>query len=138
MNLLIAFVTGLMFGAGLILSGMSDPGKVLGFLDLAGHWDPSLAFVMLGAIAVATPAFAVARRRGRTLGGAPLTLPTSQAIDRRLVGGSLLFGIGWGLAGICPGPAFVLLGMGLAKGAVFVIAMLAGMAVFSWRQRRSR
>ncbi|MGC3963928.1 MAG: hypothetical protein QM803_11555 [Rhodocyclaceae bacterium] len=92
---------------------------------------------MLGAIAVATPAFALARRRGRTLGGAPLTLPASRRIDRRLVGGSLVFGIGWGLAGICPGPAFVLAGMGLAKGAVFVIAMLAGMAIFSWRERRS-
>lgn len=138
MQSFIAFVAALIFGLGLIISGMSDPAKVLGFLDLAGNWDPSLAFVMLGAIAVAAPAFALARKRGRTLDGQPLSLPATHNIDRRLIGGSLLFGIGWGLAGICPGPALVLLGQGNAGGLLFVVSMLAGMFVFEWLERRKR
>jgi uncharacterized membrane protein YedE/YeeE len=138
MQSFIAFVAALIFGLGLIISGMSDPAKVLGFLDLAGNWDPSLAFVMLGAIAVAAPAFALARKRGRTLDGQPLSLPATRNIDRRLIGGSLLFGIGWGLAGICPGPALVLLGQGNARGLLFVVSMLAGMFVFEWLERRKR
>lgn len=129
MNFVVAALIGLVFGLGLILSGMADPAKVLGFLDLAGPWDPSLAFVMAGAIAVATPAFAVARRRERSFSGAPMQLPTAKQIDRRLLLGSVAFGIGWGLAGFCPGPALAALGAGLLPAGVFVAAMLAGMAL---------
>jgi uncharacterized membrane protein YedE/YeeE len=127
---LVAFVAGLVFGLGLLLSGMADPAKVLGFLDLAGAWDPSLMFVMGGAVGVAAVAFAVARRRTRSLLGEPLQLPTKTAVDRRLLAGALLFGAGWGLAGFCPGPAIVALGVGEAKAVVFVAAMLAGMGLF--------
>ena len=130
MNLLFSFLAGLVFGLGLIVSGMADPAKVLGFLDLAGDWDPSLVFVMGGAIAVGTIAFFVARKRVVSLLGAPMRLPASRDIDRRLLGGSLLFGIGWGIAGFCPGPALVALGMGEVKALVFVAAMLAGMGVW--------
>lgn len=136
MPLFTALLAGLVFGLGLILSGMASPAKVLGFLDLAGSWDPSLALVMVGAIAVGLVAFALARRRTVTLLGAPLRLPTANVIDRRLVGGSLLFGVGWGLAGFCPGPALVALGMGELKAVVFVAAMLAGMGVFELLERR--
>ena len=103
-------LVGLLFGLGLCLSGMTNAAKVLGFLDLAGPWDPSLAFVMGGAIVAAFPAFRVALRRGRTLAGEPLDLPTATAIDGRLIGGSLLFGVGWGLVGLCPGPAIADIG----------------------------
>jgi uncharacterized membrane protein YedE/YeeE len=133
---LFAFIAGLVFGLGLLLSGMADPAKVLGFLDLAGAWDPSLAFVMAGAIAVGLIAFAIARRRTVSLLGADMKLPTNRAIDRRLVLGSLLFGAGWGLAGFCPGPALVALGMGTGKAVVFVLAMLAGMGLFELVERR--
>jgi uncharacterized membrane protein YedE/YeeE len=136
-----AFVAGLVFGLGLLLSGMADPAKVLGFLDLAGSWDPSLALVMAGAIAVGLVAFAIARRRTVSLLGATMRLPTNRVVDRRLVLGSGLFGAGWGLAGFCPGPALVALGMGQAKAGVFVLAMLAGMGLFELfeaRRRRSR
>lgn len=131
-----AFATGLVFGIGLIIAGMADPQKVLGFLDIGGHWDPSLALVMVGAIAVAAIAFRIAAKRRRSLLGLPLQLPATREIDGRLAGGSILFGIGWGLAGICPGPALVLLGAGMSKGAVFVLAMLCGMVVFELLQRR--
>ena len=130
MTILFALLAGLVFGLGLIISGMANPAKVLGFLDIAGPWDPSLAFVMAGAIAVGLIAFWLARRRKRTLTGHPLHLPTSRAINQRLVLGSVLFGVGWGLAGFCPGPALVALGMGEGKAVVFVLAMLAGMAIF--------
>jgi uncharacterized membrane protein YedE/YeeE len=109
---------------------------VLGFLDLAGAWDPSLAFVMAGAIAVGLVAFTLARRRTRSLLGLPMQLPQGRGIDRRLVLGGFAFGIGWGLAGFCPGPALVALGMGEAKAAVFVLAMLAGMGIFEWIEGR--
>lgn len=138
MNLLFAWLAGLIFGLGLLVAGMANPAKVLGFLDLTGHWDPSLAFVMLGGIAVASVGFFLAGRRARTWLGLPVQIPTARQIDRRLIGGSLLFGIGWGLAGICPGPALVLVGAGMAKGILFVIAMLAGMAVFTWLERRRK
>ena len=130
MRTVLAFVAGLVFGLGLLLSGMADPGKVLGFLDLAGAWDPSLAFVMAGAIGVGAIAFALARRRTRSLLGDPMRLPTATAIDRSLVVGSVLFGAGWGLAGFCPGPALVALGLGEPKAVVFVAAMLVGMGLF--------
>ena len=126
----IAFLSGLVFGIGLLLSGMADPAKVLGFLDLAGDWDPSLALVMAGAIAVAAAGFAVARRRVKSLLGAPIQLPAKRTVDRRLIVGSTLFGAGWGLAGFCPGPALVALGMGEAKAIVFVLSMLTGMGLF--------
>ena len=131
-----SFLAGLVFGLGLIVSGMANPAKVLGFLDLGGRWDPSLAFVMAGAIAVGTVAFAVARRRTRSLLGAAMRLPSLRSIDRRLIVGSVLFGIGWGIAGFCPGPALVAVGMGQAKALVFVIAMLVGMGVFEWLEGR--
>lgn len=133
-----SLLAGLVFGLGLILSGMANPAKVLGFLDLAGGWDPSLAFVMAGAIALGRVAFAAAGRRPRSLLGAQIQLPSSRHIDRRLVGGSVLFGIGWGIAGFCPGPGLVALGMGQAKALVFVVAMLAGMGVFELLERRKR
>lgn len=125
-----ALLAGLVFGLGLIISGMADPAKVLGFLDLAGAWDPSLAFVMAGAIAVGLPAFQFAQRRRTSLIGEPMQMPTARDIDRRLVAGSLAFGVGWGVAGFCPGPALVALGMGEVKALVFVLAMLAGMLIF--------
>lgn len=131
----VAFIAGLIFGVGLIVAGMANPAKVLGFLDLAGPWDPSLALVMAGAIGVGVIAFAVARTRSDSLLGLPMQLPTKRTIDARLIGGSLLFGIGWGLAGFCPGPALVALGAGHAKAAVFLAAMLIGMAGFEWIDR---
>jgi uncharacterized membrane protein YedE/YeeE len=135
MQALTALLAGLVFGIGLIVSGMVNPAKVLGFLDLAGKWDPSLALVMAGAIAVGALAFALAAKRNQTLLGTPMLLPSDRRIDRRLVLGSLLFGVGWGLAGFCPGPALVALGAGYAKAVVFVVAMLAGMLIFEWAER---
>jgi uncharacterized membrane protein YedE/YeeE len=132
------FGIGLVFGLGLIISGMTDPGKVLGFLDLAGLWDPSLAFVMGGAILVGVFAFAVASKRTTSVLGGAMQLPTARHIDRRLVLGSLLFGAGWGIAGFCPGPAIVSLGTGEPKALVFVLAMLAGMGAFEWMELRKR
>lgn len=131
MNLFTSFLAGLVFGIGLIVSGMANPAKVLGFLDLAGAWDPSLLLVMGGAIAVGVIAFFIARRRTVSLLGTSMRLPTSRDIDRRLVGGSLLFGIGWGVAGFCPGPGLVALGMGEVKALVFVAAMLGGMGLWT-------
>ena len=125
-----AFIAGLLFGLGLIVAGMANPAKILGFLDITGKWDPSLALVMVGAIAVGQVAFTLARRRTLSALGLPMQLPAAQAIDLPLVGGSLAFGIGWGLAGFCPGPALVALGAGYAKAVVFVVAMLLGMGVF--------
>lgn len=136
MSIIVALLCGLLFGIGLLVAGMADPGKVQAFLDLAGAWDPSLALVMAGAIAVASVAFMLARQRAQSLLGLPMELPTARAIDRRLVGGSLLFGIGWGIAGICPGPALVLLGVGRGEAVWFVAAMLCGMAVFEVLERR--
>ena len=134
MNNLISFIAGLLLGIGLLLAGMSNPAKVLAFLDLAGQWDPSLALVMVGAIAVAAPGFAWVRRLDATVWGAALHLPTAKQLDRRLIAGSLLFGAGWGLAGICPGPALVLAAQGKAWS--FLLAMFAGMLVFEFTRRR--
>jgi uncharacterized protein len=135
MNALSAFAAGLVFGLGLIVSGMSDPGKVIGFLDLAGTWDPSLAFVMGGAILVGFFAFRLAGRRGRSFIGGALELPGRRDVDLRLVAGSVVFGIGWGLAGFCPGPALVSFGAGYDRAAVFVVAMLAGMLLYTALER---
>jgi len=129
MNALIAALSGLVFGIGLIASGMTNPAKVKGFLDLAGAWDPSLGLVMGGAIAVAVGAFALARRRERSWTGQRMELPRATVIDARLLGGGVLFGVGWGLAGYCPGPALVALGGGSGSAALFVAAMLAGLVL---------
>ena len=129
MNALIAALSGLVFGIGLIASGMTNPAKVKGFLDLAGAWDPSLGLVMGGAIAVAVGAFALARRRERSWTGQRMELPRATVIDARLLGGGVLFGVGWGLAGYCPGPALVALGGGNGSAALFVAAMLAGLVL---------
>jgi len=138
MTIFASWVAGVIFGLGLIVSGMADPAKVLGFLDLAGAWDPSLAFVMAGAISVAAVAFAMARKRTVSFLGAAMNLPKTRRIDRRLVAGSLMFGIGWGVAGFCPGPGLVALGMGEIKALVFVVAMLAGMGLYEVLERRKQ
>ena len=135
---LIEFIVGLLFGWGLLISGMTDPGKVIGFLDLTGSWDPSLALVMGGAIAVGFFAFGTAKKRTSNFLGGALHLPTSSDIDKRLILGALLFGAGWGLAGFCPGPGIVSMAAGQPKAAVFVVAMLAGMVVFEWMDRLGR
>src|SRR5262245_42889395 len=126
MHALAAFAAGLVFGVGLIVSGMADPSKVLGFLDVAGSWDPSLAFVMIGAIGVSLLAFRVAGKRAAPVLGDAFRLPDAKQIDRRLLVGSVVFGVGWGLAGFCPAPAVVAYGAGYFKAVVFVAAMIAG------------
>ena len=136
MFVLTSLLTGLVFGLGLIVSGMANPAKVLGFLDVGGAWDPSLALVMAGAIAVGFVAFFFAKNRTMSLMGAEMKLPTASPRDRRLVTGSALFGIGWGIAGFCPGPGLVALGMGESKALVFVAAMLLGMVVFKLLELR--
>jgi uncharacterized protein len=135
MHRITEFFVGLLFGLGLLLSGMTDPGKVLGFLDLFGTWDPSLAFVMGGAIAVGFFAFALARQRTTNLLGGALHLPKATQIDKRLVIGGLTFGAGWGLAGFCPGPGIVSMASGEWKAAVFVAAMVVGMVIFEVAER---
>ncbi len=132
---LASLFAGLVFGLGLIVSGMANPEKVLGFLDIAGAWDPSLAFVMGGAIMVGVVAFAVARKRTLSFLGFHMKMPTSNHIDKRLILGGLMFGIGWGIAGFCPGPGLVALGAGEIKAAVFVAAMVAGMGIFEVIER---
>lgn len=128
--LLTSLLAGLVFGLGMLLSGMVNPAKVLAFLDITGVWDPSLAFVMLGAIAVAALAFAYAKKRSLTLLALDIQLPKKREIDKPLILGSLGFGVGWGLAGICPGPALLLVSAAQLKGLVFVIFMLGGMWLF--------
>lgn len=135
MQRLSEFFAGLIFGLGLMLSGMTDPSKVLGFLDVSGSWDPSLAFVMCGAIAISFIAFAIAKKRNTNLLGGSLSLPNSKQIDTRLVLGNLIFGVGWGIAGFCPGPALVTMAAGEQKALVFVIAMLVGMLGYEAIQR---
>jgi uncharacterized membrane protein YedE/YeeE len=133
---LLSLLSGLVFGVGLLVSGMANPAKVLGFLDLAGKWDPSLALVMLGAIAVGIVAFQIAGARKLTFLKREFRLPTRTDIDKRLILGSVLFGAGWGLAGFCPGPALVAMGAGEHKAVVFVVAILAGMALFEVLEKR--
>ena len=136
MNRLTEFLVGLLFGLGLLLSGMTDPAKVIGFLDLFGSWDPSLAMVMGGAILVGIFGFAVAKKRTTALLGGAMQLPTNRDIDRRLVIGGLVFGTGWGLAGFCPGPALVSAGAGHVQAIVFLVSMVAGMAVHEFSALR--
>jgi len=131
MKNILAGLVGLVFGIGLIVSGMTDPSKVLGFLDVAGHWNPSLGLVMCGAIFIGFVAFRLASSRERSLLGDAMRLPTSRQIDRRLIFGGLAFGAGWGLAGYCPGPVLASLAVGGTKPLVFFVAMLAGMGLFA-------
>lgn len=127
---LMSLLSGTIFGIGLAVSGMMNPAKVLGFLDITGEWDPTLAFVMGGALLVTIPGFTLLRKRGKTLLGETLELPTRKDIDGRLLGGAVLFGLGWGLAGLCPGPAISGLASGVSGIYVFVAAMVAGMLSF--------
>lgn len=129
MQRMIEFILGLLFGLGLLISGMTDPSKVLGFLDLAGTWDPSLVFVMGGGVMVGVLGFAWAKKRSTSLSGQAFQWPDLVHIDRPLVLGSLIFGVGWGLAGFCPGPALVSMAAGHDKALVFVLAMVAGMVL---------
>jgi len=133
----IEFLVGLLFGLGLLLSGMANPAKILGFLDLFGQWDPSLAFVMGGALLVSFFAYLLAKQRTTSFFGDAMHLPKATQIDRRLVLGSLVFGAGWGLAGFCPGPALVSMASGETKALVFVVAMVVGMLIFGWAERLS-
>lgn len=133
-----AFFVGLIFGLGLIVSGMTNPAKIIGFLDLSGAWDPSLAFVMGGAILIGSGGFALAKKRRRSLLGAPMQLPTATKLDQRLLLGSTAFGVGWGMAGFCPGPAVVSAAAGQPKAWIFVAAMLAGMALYSAIEQRRK
>ncbi|QIL19918.1 DUF6691 family protein [Thermomonas sp. HDW16] len=133
-RIVIALLAGALFGLGLAISGMTDPDKVLNFLDVTGRWDPSLALVMGGALLVSIPGFAFARRRGDCACGEALPAPPATGIDRRLLGGSALFGIGWGIAGYCPGPGLANLAHG-GEAMAFVIAMLAGSQLARWFQQ---
>ena len=126
----ISLFTGLGMGTGIIISGMGNPAKILAFLDLAGHWDPSLGLVMATAILVTMPAFSIAKKRQTDLLGNPMQLPAAHQIDSRLLGGSIVFGIGWGLTSICPGPALIMLGRGMTEGAIVLAAMMAGFILF--------
>lgn len=131
-----ALLAGILFGVGLILSGMNDPSKVIGFLDITGNWDPSLAFVLGGAVSVGLLVFPFASKRTQSLLGEVMHMPLATQIDRRLVLGSITFGVGWGLAGYCPGPALVSLGYGGLKPLIFVIAMLVGMGLFEMLEHK--
>ena len=135
MQRLVSYIVGVLFAAGLVLGGMANPAKVLAFLDIGGLWDPSLAMVMGGAIVIGLVGFTLAKKRTVAWSGEPMQLPTARTVDRRLVLGSLAFGIGWGLAGFCPGPAIVLAGLFNAKALGFVLAMLAGMWLFARLER---
>jgi uncharacterized membrane protein YedE/YeeE len=136
MQRLIAYMAGVLFAAGLVLGGMANPAKVLAFLDITGMWDPSLALVMGGAVAVGLIGFVIAKKRTVAWSGEVMQLPTARTVDRRLVLGSLAFGLGWGLAGFCPGPAIVLAGLLNTKALLFVVAMLAGMGLFAVFERK--
>lgn len=126
MKNLYALLSGLVFGTGIAVSGMMDPAKVLNFFDIAGNWDPSLAFVMLGALAVTFFGYRLVWRRSAPLFGGRFQVPNSTVIDARLIGGSALFGIGWGIAGFCPGAAIPALGTGRWEVALFLVAVIAG------------
>ena len=131
MRMLVASFAGALFGLGLAVSGMMNPAKVIGFLDLAGGWDPTLAFVMGGALLVTIPAFRLILGRARPVLAYDFALPTKSALDARLLGGAALFGVGWGLSGFCPGPAVTALVTGLTPVFAFVAAMMAGMVLYA-------
>jgi uncharacterized membrane protein YedE/YeeE len=137
-RLVVAYVSGLVFALGLGISGMTHPSKVLGFLDFAGAWDPSLALVMGSGVLVNFAFFRLARRRGRPLFAPSFSLPAKSAIDGSLLGGAALFGVGWGLGGFCPGPALVSAVTGATPVVAFVVAMLAGMAIFDAVERPAK
>lgn len=124
-----ALLAGLLFGIGLAISGMTSPDKVIGFLDITGAWDPSLAFVMGAGLLVAAPLFWLAQRRGAGFSGDPLGEPADQAIDAKLLGGSALFGLGWGISGLCPGPALIDLFLQPVQAGAFCAAMVAGLLI---------
>ena len=128
----VALFAGMLFGLGLAISGMMNPAKVVGFLDVAGGWDPTLAFVMGGALLVTVPAFRLILGRPRPILADGFALPTKSALDGRLLGGAALFGVGWGLSGFCPGPAVAALVTGLTPVFAFVAAMMAGMVLYAW------
>jgi uncharacterized membrane protein YedE/YeeE len=132
LKMLVNLFAGVLFGLGLAVSGMVDPQKVIGFLDVAGHWDPTLAFVMGGALLVAIPAFRLIFRRSRPVLADDFDLPTKDSLDASLLGGAALFGVGWGLSGFCPGPSVTALASGLVPVFAFVAAMIAGMALYKW------
>ncbi|MGY5798182.1 DUF6691 family protein [Rheinheimera faecalis] len=131
-----AFICGLLFGLGLLMAGMANPAKVLGFLDIAGLWDPSLALVMLGAIAVTFVAFRVSKKMPQSMLSTKFSWPDATAITRPLLAGSALFGLGWGLVGLCPGPALVLAGTGSVEGLIFIVFMLVGIRLVDSIQAR--
>ncbi|HBO21711.1 DUF6691 family protein [Providencia sp.] len=135
MPILIALISGLLFGLGLIIAGMGNPAKILAFLDITGNWDPSLLVTMAVAMAISGIAFALVKKRKSSVLNCPIQIPTNQKIDVSLVTGSVFFGVGWGLAGICPGPALLLTGMGIIQGVIFTLAMIAGMAIFQFSQK---
>jgi uncharacterized membrane protein YedE/YeeE len=130
--MIVALFSGALFGLGLAVSGMMNPAKVIGFLDLAGEWDPTLAFVMGGALLVTIPAFRLILGRQRPILAGDFALPAESTLDARLLGGAALFGVGWGLSGFCPGPAVAALVTGLAPVVAFVAAMMAGMVLYAW------
>lgn len=129
---LLSALAGTLFGAGLVISGMADPARVLGFLTLAPGWDPALALVMAGALAVTLPGFALAQRRGQPLISGAFSTPMASAVDRRLLAGAAIFGLGWGLQGYCPGPAVVAAGLGQWPALIFLPAMLVGAWMADW------
>lgn len=135
MALISSLIAGLLFGVGLILSGMTDPAKVIGFLDVTGIWNPSLALVMMGAISVSYFAFRNAGKQSTTILGQQIALPSNRKIDIRLILGSITFGMGWGLAGYCPGPALASIATGHEEPILFVISMLVGIAIYEVLQR---
>lgn len=133
---IIGLLTGLLFGLGLLISGMTDPVKVQGFLDVFGAWDISLALVMGGGLAVAIVGVQLAKRQQSSWIGSSIEMPTKTTINKKLLIGAMLFGIGWGLVGICPGPGIVLLGTGQWQAYVFIPAMVIGMLVYQWFEPR--
>ncbi|MBN6362714.1 YeeE/YedE family protein [Providencia huaxiensis] len=135
MPILIALISGILFGLGLVIAGMGNPAKILAFLDITGTWDPSLLITMAVGMVISGMTFLWVKKRSVSLLNCPLQIPTNQTIDKKLVTGSVLFGMGWGLAGICPGPALLLTGMGLTQGIIFTLAMVAGMAIFQFTQK---
>ncbi|MEX9947571.1 MULTISPECIES: DUF6691 family protein [Providencia] len=138
MPIIIALVSGILFGLGLLLAGMGNPAKILAFLDITGNWDPSLLVTMAVAMVISGIAFQLVKKRKTSILNCPLQIPSSKIIDKKLVIGSVLFGLGWGLGGICPGPAILLTGMGLTQGILFTLAMIAGMAIFQLFQRTEK